>query len=147
PEEIRVRNEAFAPPPDLLFILDIPPARGLQRVRQRGTLSHFERLDYLARVAAIFAAMQFPYLRHIDASSEPALVQEQVWQATAPLLSGVATRCGHDSAPDPATTQEEGRAGAPSADTVAGEGRADVSGREGKGDPKPSADAVAEETA
>src|SRR5215470_18733012 len=87
PEEIRVRNEAFAPPPDLLFILDIPPARGLQRVRQRGALSHFERLDYLARVAAIFAAMQFPYLRHIDASSEPALVQEQIWQAIAPLLA------------------------------------------------------------
>lgn len=136
PEEIRVRNEAFAPPPDLLFILDIPPARGLQRVRQRGALSHFERLDYLARVAAIFAAMQFPYLRHIDASSEPTLVQEHVWQAIAPLLSGkvttccrpdsASTGCHHDSPPDPATAQEEGRLKTPSADAVAEEGRADA---------------------
>src|SRR5262249_54934264 len=130
---------------------------GLRGVRQGGGLSHFERLDYLARVAAIFAAMQFPYLRHIDASSEPTLVQEHVWQAIAPLLSdkvatrcrgdSAPTRCAPDSAPDPATTQEEGRLKTPSADAVAEEGRADVSGREGRGDPKPSADAVAEDTA
>jgi dTMP kinase len=129
PEEIRVRNEAFAPPPDLLFILDLPPERGLQRVRQRGELSHFERLDYLERVAAIFAAMQFPYLRHIDASLEPTLVQERVCQAVAPLLAGTAatgchsdsppTRCRGDSAPEPATAQEEGRLKTPSADAVA----------------------------
>ena len=51
PEEIRARNEAFAPPPDLVFLLHLPAAQGWQRVRQRGTLSHFERLDYLERVA------------------------------------------------------------------------------------------------
>ena len=108
PEEIRVRNEAFAPPPDLLFILDIPPERGLQRVRQRGALSHFERLDYLERVAAIFAAMQFPYLQHIDASQAPTTVQEQIRQEVASLLAGkVASRCRHDSAPDPVTAQED----------------------------------------
>ena len=88
PEEIRARNEAFAPPPDLLFILDIPPERGLQRVRQRGTLSHFERLDYLERVAALFAAMQFPYLKRMDAAPEPSLVHQRIWQETASLLVG-----------------------------------------------------------
>jgi len=87
PEEIRACNEAFAPPPDLLFILDIPPERGLQRVRQRGELSHFERLDYLERVAAIFAAMRFPYLKHIDAASEPPVVHQRIWQETASLLA------------------------------------------------------------
>lgn len=100
PEEIRVRNEAFAPPPDLLFLLDISPEQGLRRVRQRGELSHFERLDYLERVAAIFAAMRFPYLQHIDASSEPPLVQERVWQAIAPLLAGQVEG-------EPATAQED----------------------------------------
>jgi hypothetical protein len=81
--------------------------------------------------------MQFPYLRHIDASSEPILVQEYVWQALAPLLASQgATRC-HHSAPDPATTQEEGRLKTPSADAVAEEGRDDA----------PSADAVAGDTA
>jgi dTMP kinase len=88
-EEIRARNEAFAPPPDLVLLLDIPPEIGLQRVRQReaGALSHFERLSYLTRVAAIFAAMQFPFLRRIDASQSTATVQEHIWQAVAACLA------------------------------------------------------------
>jgi len=88
PEEIRRRNEAFAPPPDLLFLLDLAAELGLQRVQQRGELSHFERLDYLERVAAIFATMRFPYLRRIDASAHPLTVQEGIWQVVASLLSG-----------------------------------------------------------
>jgi dTMP kinase len=91
-EEIRVRNEAFAPPPDLLFILEIPPEVGLQRVRQReaGALSHFERLASLTRVAAIFAAMQFPYLRRLDASQAASTVQEWIWQEVASCLAAQA---------------------------------------------------------
>ena len=88
PEEIRRRNEAFAPPPDLLFLLDLAAELGLQRAQQRGELSHFERLDYLERVAAIFAAMRFPYLRRIDASAQSLTVQERIWQEVASLLSG-----------------------------------------------------------
>jgi dTMP kinase len=91
PEEIRARNEAFAPPPDLLFLLHLPAAQGLQRVRQRGTLSHFERLDYLERVATIFATMDFPYLRRIDASAEVLTVQEHIWQEVASLLAQAGT--------------------------------------------------------
>ena len=87
PEEIRTRNEAFAPPPDLLFLLHLPLAQGWQRVQQRGTLSHFERLDYLERVAALFDAMDFPYLRRIDASAELLTVQEHIWQEVASLLA------------------------------------------------------------
>ena len=87
PEEIRARNEAFAPPPDLLFLLHLPATQGLRRVRRRGTLSHFERLDYLERVAAIFAAMDFPYLRRIDASADLRVVQEHIWQEVALLLA------------------------------------------------------------
>ena len=87
PEEIRARNEAFAPPPDLLFLLHLPAAQGLQRVRQRGTLSHFEGLDYLERVAAIFAALDFPYLRRIDATADALAVQEHIWQEVASLLA------------------------------------------------------------
>jgi len=87
PEEIRTRNEAFAPPPDLLFLLHLPLAQGWQRVQQRGTLSHFERLDYLERVAALFDAMDFPYLRRIDAAADPLIVQEHIWQEVASLLA------------------------------------------------------------
>jgi dTMP kinase len=87
PEDLLARNEAFAPPPDLLFLLHLPAVHGLQRVRQRGTLSHFEHLDYLERVAAIFAAMDFPYLRRIDATADPLRVQERIWQEVVALLA------------------------------------------------------------
>jgi len=103
-EEIQVHNEAFAPPPDLLFMLDIPPALSLQRVQQRGEMSHFERLDYLERVAAIFAAMQFPYLKRIDASQAPPTVQEHIWQEVAALLVGKAKA-------EPTAAQDAGDSG------------------------------------
>jgi dTMP kinase len=85
--DIQARNEAFAPRPDCLFLLDLPVEQGLQRVRQRGVASHFERQTYLTQVAAIFAAMEFPYLRRIDASAEPDIVHERIWQVVAPLLA------------------------------------------------------------
>ena len=100
PEEIRARNEAFAPHPDLLLLLHLPAVQGWQRVQRRGTLSHFERLDYLERVAAIFAAMDFPYLRRIDASADPLTVQEHIWQEVAALLA----RTGK---PDASLAQED----------------------------------------
>jgi dTMP kinase len=86
PQSIRVRNEAFAPPPDLLLLLDLPPEVGLRRLKQRGTPSHFERLDYLEQVDGIFDAMDFPYLRRIPANQEPQVVQLQVRRETQQLL-------------------------------------------------------------
>jgi dTMP kinase len=93
PEEIRARNEAFAPPPDLLFLLHLSAAQGWQRLRQRGTLSHFERFDYLERVATIFAAMDFPYLRRIDAAADPLTVQEHIWQEVVAVLRTASCPC------------------------------------------------------
>ncbi len=86
PQDIQARNEAFAPPPDLLLLLDLPPETGWRRLTQRGTPSHFERLDYLEQVAGIFDAMDFPYLRRIPANQEPQVVQLQVRRETQQLL-------------------------------------------------------------
>ncbi len=86
PQSIRARNEAFAPPPDLLLLLDLPPEVGWRRLKQRGTPSHFERPEYLERVAGIFAAMDFPYLRRIPADQEPEAVQSRVCRETRQLL-------------------------------------------------------------
>jgi dTMP kinase len=80
PDEIRRRNEAFAPPPHLLFLLEIDPSQGLHRVQQTRQLDGFEQLDYLQQVEAIFAAMDFPYLRRIPASDEIETVQAHIWQ-------------------------------------------------------------------
>lgn len=87
PNEIRRRNEAFAPPPHLLFLLEIDPSQGLQRVQQARQLDGFEQLDYLQQVEAIFAAMDFPYLRRIPASDDIETVQAHIWQEVRDTLS------------------------------------------------------------
>lgn len=87
PEAIRSRNEAFAPTPDLLLLFDIPPALSLERVQQRGALSHYERLEYLERVARVFQAMEFPYLRRIDATGTIETMQAHIWQYVQALLT------------------------------------------------------------
>lgn len=61
---------SFAPAPDLLVLLEVDPRIGVERIRSRGDEgNHFEREEDLARSAAIFAAMDFPYLYRIDGRS------------------------------------------------------------------------------
>jgi len=52
PEKIRRQNESFAVKPDLIFILDIVPQKGLDRIAisREKMESHFEREDYLVKV-------------------------------------------------------------------------------------------------
>ena len=62
PENILSQNEAFAPQPDLLAILDVSPQTGLQRIRERGDEPNkFETLDSLERARAIFNQIDRPY--------------------------------------------------------------------------------------
>jgi dTMP kinase len=86
PHHIRQLNEAFAPPPDLLFLLDIAPAQGLQRVQQQRIPDEFERLDYLEHVAALFAQMDFAYLHRIPATLPPDVIHTRIWQAVQAIL-------------------------------------------------------------
>lgn len=86
PDDIRRRNEAFAPIPDVVLLLEISPAEGLERVLQDRRLDGFERLDYLERVAALFAQMHFPYFRRIPATQSPENVHARIWQAVQPFL-------------------------------------------------------------
>ncbi len=86
PESIRRLNETFAPVPDLVLILLIPPTEALQRIRQRRgqTADTFEREDYLQRVDGIFRTLQGPYIHPIaaDQSSEivTSVLQEKIQQ-------------------------------------------------------------------
>jgi len=62
PEIILSQNEAFAPQPDLLVILDVSPQTGVQRIRDRGDKPNkFETLDSLERARAIFNQIDRPY--------------------------------------------------------------------------------------
>jgi dTMP kinase len=81
PEHIRHLNETFAPVPDLVFILLIPPTEALRRIRQgRGqTPDAFEREDYLQRVDRIFRSLQGPSIHHV-AADQPSEMVTQVLQ-------------------------------------------------------------------
>jgi len=70
PEKIRRKNESFAVKPDLVFILDIVPQKGLDRIAisREKMESHFEREDYLVKVREIFRRFVGENIHHIDAS-------------------------------------------------------------------------------
>lgn len=88
PATILAANESFAPRPDLVLLLVVPPQVGVRRVRDfRGeSLNDFEQEDYLTRVAAIFAAFADPSLVRIDASGDIEQVGERIWAAVRALL-------------------------------------------------------------
>jgi dTMP kinase len=72
PAKIIAANEAFAPVPDLVLLLDLDPAAGHQRIGARGgTPDGFETADYLARVRQIFLGFDRPFIHRIDATRSP----------------------------------------------------------------------------
>jgi dTMP kinase len=59
PAEIRRRNEAFAPQPDLLLILDLSVESAHGRIGARGdTANEFEQRDTLTRCREIFLSLR-----------------------------------------------------------------------------------------
>jgi dTMP kinase len=59
PAEIRRRNEAFAPQPDLLLILDLSVESAHSRIGARGdTANEFEHRDTLTRCREIFLSLR-----------------------------------------------------------------------------------------
>ena len=77
PDAILATNEAFAPEPDLVFLLDCAPERTLQRIRARGDEPDaFEKLENLNRVREIFLSIKKPYIRVLDASQNAEAVAQ-----------------------------------------------------------------------
>ena len=72
-EAILAESEARFPRPDLAVILEIDAASGLARTRLRGGAADpaFENLEFIERVAAIFAAIDRPWIVRIDAAATP----------------------------------------------------------------------------
>lgn len=75
PADLQARNEAFAPAPDLLFILDLSPEVSLERIRHsRGDAPDtFEVPELLRKSRGIFLALaqKLPYAHVIDATKDP----------------------------------------------------------------------------
>jgi dTMP kinase len=90
-EQIRADNEAFALPPDLLLILDLPVETGLARIGARGDQPNaFEAratLQHCREVYRSFAAL--PQARLIDATAD---LDQVTAHATAELVRALMAR-------------------------------------------------------
>lgn len=87
--EILRASEAQYPVPDLFVLLTLDAERAMQRVESRGEARDplFERVDFLARAAEIFAAVDRPSIVRIDAARPEAEVAGQVAEAVESLLA------------------------------------------------------------
>lgn len=82
-DAVLAKND-FAPRPDLLLLLDLDPAVGLDRIRRRGDKpNHFETDDNLSRCRAIFTAMGLEHTVRIDATAPADMVLDQAMVAFA----------------------------------------------------------------
>lgn len=88
PEDIRRRNEAIAPKPDLVLLFDLDPEIAIGRIeKQRGdALNLFEKLDYLKKVREIFLSLKDPFIVRIDATPLADAVWRKVEAALKPLF-------------------------------------------------------------
>ena len=79
-QAILAASEAEFPIPDLVLLLEIDVARGLERVRSRGAHLEgvFEREELLLRVAAIFSAVERPWVERIPAAGSEGEVHAAV---------------------------------------------------------------------
>jgi dTMP kinase len=83
PRQIRKDNEAFAPVPDLLLILDLDIDTALKRIGSRGdTANEFEQRANLERCREIFLSLSDePFAKLIDANASVEEVAEAILAA------------------------------------------------------------------
>lgn len=88
PAVIRARNEAFAPAPDLLLLLDLPVETALQRIGSRNEgVTAFEQSDTLERCRSIYRSLiDEPFVRVIDANAPAEEVTARIAEAIARSL-------------------------------------------------------------
>jgi len=80
PDRILAQNEVLSVRPDLAVILTLPVAQALARLAAppQRTRQVSEDPTYLEQVAAIYAGLQGPQLRHLDASGPPPAVHAEL---------------------------------------------------------------------
>jgi thymidylate kinase len=88
PQEIEKRNNEFAPEPNLLFLIEIPPGAGIKRIkesREKETDS-FERENYLLKVSQIFHSLEKPFLYRLSGEKSVQKLSDQIWEITTAYL-------------------------------------------------------------
>jgi dTMP kinase len=94
PDRILVQNEVLAVRPDLTIIFTLPVAQALARLSQDPQRARqvSEDLAYLERVAAIYASLNGPHLRHLDASGPTQAVHLALLNLTLKFLEAAEDR-------------------------------------------------------
>jgi len=78
-KRIRKMNEDFVLRPDLVFILDIEPEKGLERIKDRAKKDKlFEQKDYLVKVRKIFKSIKGKNIIHIDGRKPKEKIAEKI---------------------------------------------------------------------
>lgn len=87
PQEIRALNEAFAPVPDLVILLEVPVATAIDRIGGRdGSTNTFEKEENLRACRGIFNQLSDPFVHRIDATQSPDEVHAAVLRVALPLF-------------------------------------------------------------
>ncbi len=88
PEEILRQND-FAPVPDLALIFEQPVAVSLARITQsRGEqLNDFEQEHALRKVSAVFTSLDMPCIQRINADNSIEAIHQQIITAVTTLLT------------------------------------------------------------
>ena len=85
---IRTMNEEFVVEPDLVFIFDIDPQKGLERIENRKKKDRlFEREDYLVKVREIFRSFKGEKFVHIDALKSEEEISKEIEEIVLRLIS------------------------------------------------------------
>jgi dTMP kinase len=89
PKKIIEDNEAFAPRPDIVFIIQGSLDESFRRIEQgRESFSSFEKRDYLEKVQSIFDTFTGDHIRRID--SDPPIEEiQQVLRREVNALLGI----------------------------------------------------------
>jgi dTMP kinase len=88
PDRILVANEAFAPRPQVVFILTLMPELAMARLAQNPARQRqiSERRDYLEQVAAIYACLRGSHIHRVDAARPPEVVHADLLEITIQTL-------------------------------------------------------------
>ncbi|MFZ5449614.1 MAG: dTMP kinase [Thermodesulfobacteriota bacterium] len=84
PALILATNEAFAPRPQVVFILTLPLELALVRLSRNSARPRqvSEGRDYLEKVAAIYASLTGPHIYRVDATGPPEIVHATLLEIT-----------------------------------------------------------------
>ncbi len=95
PADIFAKN-SFAPEPDLVLLLQVPPREGVRRIREQRCErpNDFEQEEQLTRVDTLFASFTQACITRIDSTAPRRTVEERIRQAVCTLCHLKGLPCG-----------------------------------------------------